>query len=139
MPAAERAGAGRIRQVRVGKTYYVPFVVTDYAPQPSERMRLTARVHFISPSGKVLFTAANFSEALAPDVRSPSVIVLNPVMEMDFDPDDPPGTYTMRVTITDHVHLTYAKAEEQFQLIRGTGAEGKAAKKPATASRSEAR
>ena len=74
-------------------------------------MNLTAHVRLISPTGKTLFVAAKFSETLAPDPRSPSVIVLNPVMDLALDSDDLPGTYTIRVTVTGHIHSTYAKAE----------------------------
>ena len=137
MPEADRAGAGRIRRVTPGKKYYLPFVVTDYPWQASERMTLTAHVRFISPAGKILFESPTFSRTIAPDPRSPSVIVLNPVMDVTFDPDDLPGTYTIRVTVTDHVHSAYAKADEQFQLIQGTREE--AVNTPATASRTEPR
>ena len=129
MPEAGRAGSGRIRKATRGKKYYVPFVVTDYAALPSERMYLTAHVRLVSPTGKTIFVAAKFSEALAADPRSPSVIVLNPVMDYTFDEDDVPGTYTIRVTVTDHVHSTYARAEEQLQLIEETGDEGDAGQK----------
>ena len=128
MPAADRPGAGRLRQLIPGKKYYLPIVVTDYAFPASEQMYLTAHVRFISPTGKILFGAAKVSGALAPDPRSPSVIVLNPVMDITSDPSDPLGTYTVRVTITDHVHSTYARAEEQFQLVPEPSAESRAGK-----------
>jgi hypothetical protein len=128
MPAADRPGAGRLRQLVPGKKYYLPFVVTDYPWPASEQMNLTAHVRFISPAGRILFGAAKFSETIAPDPRSPSVIVLNPVMDITSDPGDPLGTYTVRVTITDHIHSVFAKAEEQFQLVPEAGAESKAGK-----------
>jgi len=128
MPAADRQGAGRIRQLATGKKYYLPFVVTDYPYPATEKMNLTTHVHFISPAGKTLLAAGKFSENIGADPRSPSVIVLNPVMDVTFDATDLPGTYTLRVTITDHVHSTYAKAEEQFQLVQGADAGSKAAK-----------
>ncbi len=136
-PAADRPGTGRLRQVTPGKKFYLPFVVSDYPYPVSEKMNLTTHVRFISPTGKTLLAAGKFSETIGADPRSPSVIVLNPVMEATFDQDDPPGTYTIRVTITDHVHSTYAKAEEQFQLVKGTGVDGNAAKKAAAALRTE--
>lgn len=139
MPAAERAGSGRIRQVVPGKKYYLPFVVTDYEWPASEKMNLTAHVRFISPAGKTLFAAAKWSETIAPDPRSPSVIVLNPVMNLNFDSEDLPGTYTIRITVTDHIHSTYSKAEEHFQLVQGTNSEVKAAQKPAAAFRTESK
>ena len=139
MPEAGRAGAGRIRQATPGKKYYLPFVVTDYPWPASERMYLTAHVRLVSPAGKTLFVAAKFSGALGPDPKSPSVIVLNPVMDLTFDADDAPGMYTILVTVKDGVHSVYAKAEEQLQLIPGTSAAEEPARAPATGAPTEAR
>jgi hypothetical protein len=130
MSAADRSNAGRFRELIPDKKFFVPFVVTDYASQSSEKMNLTAHVRLIGPDGKTKFDEPVLSSAIAPDPRSPRVIVLNPVMEITFDTTDPPGTYTVRVTITDHVHSAYAKAEEQFQLILAENPKGEAAKKP---------
>ena len=138
-PAANRPGTGRIRQVTIGKKYYLPFVVTDYDWPASERMTLTAHVRLISPDGKIQYECPTFSRTIFADPRSPSVIVLNPVMDYTFESSDLPGTYTIRVTVTDHVHSAYAKAEEQFQLVQGTSAEGEVGKTPATASQTKPR
>ena len=121
MPAAERPNAGRIRQVTRDKKFYAPFVVTDYAFPVSEKMDLTAHIRFLSPQGKVLLESPTFSETIGADPRSPHTIVLNPVMDITFDSGDLPGTYTFRLAIVDHVHSTYAKAEEKIELIQATG------------------
>ena len=39
-------------------------------------------------------------------------------MDITFDSTDIPGTYTFRLTIVDHVHSTYAKAEEKLELVQ---------------------
>jgi len=132
MPAADRPNAGRFRELIPDKKFYLPFVVTDYPFSASERMDLTAHVRLISPDGKTKFDAPRLSGAIAPDPRSPSLIVLNPVMDITFDTSDPPGTYTIRVTIKDHVHSAYAKAEEQFQFILAKRQKGELAKEPAS-------
>jgi hypothetical protein len=115
-PATEKPGTGRLRQVTPGTKIYVSFVVTDYTFPVSERMNLTHHVRFVKPNGKVLDIPPT-SATIQADPRSPSVIVLNPVLDITFDPDDNPGTYTFSVLIIDHVHSTYAKAEEQLDLI----------------------
>ena len=121
MPAAEKPNAGRIRQVTRDKKISVPFVVTDYPFPVSEKMDLTAHIRFLSPQGKVLLESPTFSETIGADPRSPHTIVLNPVMDVAFDSRDLPGTYTFRLTIVDHVHSTYAKAEEKIELIQTNG------------------
>jgi len=131
MPAADRPGAGRFREVTRDKKLYVPFVVTEYAFPASEKMDLNAHIRFISPTGKILFDHPSFSTSIRPDPRSPHTIVLNPVLDITFDSNDVPGTYTLRVTITDNVHSTYAKAEEKIQLVPGKTESGEMGKSPA--------
>jgi len=118
LPAAERAGTGRIRRVTPGMKMYVPLVVTNYGFPASENMYLTAQVRLSNPDGKTLFDVPKMSGAISPDPRSPSVIVLNPLLDLTFDTKDRPGRYTIQVTITDHFHSTSATAEETFELIQ---------------------
>ncbi len=83
----------------------------DYAWPASEKMDLTT--HAVQLRSCLLSEAAR--QTVGPDPRSPSCIVRNSGY---FDSSDLPGAYTIRVTITDHVHSVYAKAEEKFQLIQ---------------------
>jgi hypothetical protein len=77
----------------------------------------------------LIICSSEVISTIAPDPRSPSVIILNPVVDVTFGPDDLPGTYTIRMTMTDHGHSAYAKTEEQFQLMPEKSAE---TKRPAT-------
>jgi len=131
MGAADRSGAGRLREVPPNKKFYLPVVVSNYCYTASEKMHLIAHVRIFSPDGKAIFDQRRISGAIGPDPRSPSTIVLNPVVDITFDSHDLPGTYTIRVTIRDNVHSTYAKAEEQFQLIQEKQDSGTAARTPA--------
>jgi hypothetical protein len=141
LPAADRPSAGRIRQVTRDKKIYAPFVVTDYPFPVSEKMDLTAHIRFLSPQGKVLQERPTFSETIGADPRSPHTIVLNPVTDFTFDSSDLPGTYTFRLTVVDHVHSTYAKAEEKIELIQAKGKteSGELDKSPAVVHTSGAR
>ena len=121
LPAADRPSAGRIRRVTRNQKIYVPFVVTDYPFPVSEKMKLTAHIRLLSPQGKVLLDNPTFSETIGADPRSPHIIVLNPVMDVTFDSSNLFGTYTFRLSVVDHVHSTYAKAEEKIELIEAKG------------------
>ena len=116
LPATEKPRAGRIQKVTPGTKIYVSFVVTDYNFPVSESMNLTYHTRFVKPNGKVLDIPPT-SATVGADPRSPSVIVLNPVLDITFDSDDSPGTFTFSVLIIDHVHASYAKAEEHLDLI----------------------
>ena len=131
MSAPDRSSAGRLREVPPNKKFYLPVVVSEYAYETLERMNLTAHIRVNAPNGRVIFDQPSFSGAIAPDPRSPHIIVLNPVMDITFDSSDLPGTYTVRVTVRDNVHSTYAKAEEQFQLLQEKQGSGTAARAPA--------
>lgn len=131
MPAADRPGAGRFHQATRDKKLFVPFVVTEYPFPSSEKMDLTAHIRFISPQGKILLDKPVFSETVGSDPRSPHTIVLNPVMDIAFDSNDVPGTYTLRLAIVDHVHSNYAKAEEKVELLPGKSDGGEASNSPA--------
>jgi hypothetical protein len=119
LPSADKPGAGRMRQVAPGKTFHVAFVVTDYRYPASESMDLRGHIRVVSPQGKVVHEEAKFSEITGADPRSPSVIVMNPVMDITFESKDLPGKYTFGVTIVDHIHSSYAKAEEPIELVQG--------------------
>jgi hypothetical protein len=121
LPAADRPSAGRIRRVTRNQKIYVPFVVTDYPFPVSEKMNLTTHIRLLSPQGKVLLDNPTFSETIGADPRSPHIIVLNPVMDVTFDSSNLFGTYTFRLSVVDHVHSTYAKAEEKIELIEAKG------------------
>lgn len=137
MPAAEQSNAGRIRRVTRDKKIYVPFVVSEYPYPVTEKMDLIAHIRFISPTGKVLLESPKFSENVGVDPRSPQTIVLNPVMDMAFDARDVPGTYTLRMTIMDRVHNTYAKAEEKIELVQDKVETGDKGETPAVVPTSE--
>jgi hypothetical protein len=121
LPPADRPSAGRIRRVTRNQKIYVPFVVTDYPFPVSEKMNLTTHIRLLSPQDKVLLDNPTFSETIGADPRSPHIIVLNPVMDVTFDSSNLFGTYTFRLSVVDHVHSTYAKAEEKIELIEAKG------------------
>ena len=77
---------------------------------------MTHHFRFVKPDGKVVDFQPT-SATIAADPRSPSVIVLNPLLSFTFDADDDPGEYSLSVIVIDHIHSTYAKAEEHLDVI----------------------
>jgi hypothetical protein len=113
---AERAVSGRKRTLEIDTRYLLPAVVTDYTPD-SKQILFTADYEMLGPGGKVYFQKTAFSSAQAYDPKSPSVIVLNPVLNLTFDKNDTPGKYTIRITVKDHLKGTVSRAEEQVTLV----------------------
>lgn len=124
-PPSERGGdRERLRSVSKGKTIYLPVIATGYKPSESGRINFTADLEIVSPNGKVT-AFKKCCSANRGDPRTPGLVVLNPVLHIVFDPDDPPGTYTARATVTDGSRT--ATARESFRVQTGTGTEREAA------------
>jgi hypothetical protein len=138
LPAAERAKSGRFHQVPTGKKFFFPFVVTDYPYPATEKTDLSAHIRVLSPAGRVLLDQPAYSQTVTADPRSPHTIVLNPVMDITFDPKDTPGVYTFRLTVVDRVHATYSKAEEKLEIVPPSKESGETVKTPAAVAPSEA-
>jgi len=113
---AERAVSGRKRTLEIDTKYLLPSVITDYAPD-SKQILFTSDYEILGPDGTIHFQKTALSSAQAYDPRSPSVIVLNPVMNLTFDKNDTPGKYIIRITVTDHLKGTVSRAEEQVTLV----------------------
>ncbi len=125
MPPGERGGdRGRLRIVSKGEKVYFPVVVTGYKLSGTGPTNVNVVLEFVPPSGKG-FTIRS-SGALAPkDNRTPGLLVLNPVAEVVFEPNDPAGTYTARARVTGDAGT--ATASESFRVQAGTGKEKVAA------------
>jgi hypothetical protein len=115
-PSIPRPMVGQIQQVRPGVKFYVPFAVTNYR-FPNENMNLTAQVRISDPKGTTLVEVPKVSTAVRRDPRSPDVIILNPVLDLEFDEADPRGTYMIRVVISDLAHNITASAEAAVLLV----------------------
>jgi hypothetical protein len=113
---AERAVSGRKRSLEIDTKYLLPSVVTDYTPD-SKQIEFTSDYEILGPGGKIIFSKTEFAAAQAYDPKSPSVIVLNPVMNLTFDKDDTPGKYIIRITVKDHLKGAVSRAEEQITLV----------------------
>ena len=124
-PPGERGGdVGRLRTVAKGTKIYLPIIATGFKPAESGRLNLAAELEVVSSDGKAS-ALKKCCSAIRGDPRSPGVAVLSPVIEMIFNTDDPPGTYTARVTVTDGT--SSATASETFLVQAGAAA----AKEPA--------
>jgi hypothetical protein len=118
--------AGRMRTVTVGQKIYVPVVVTGLKTTDIGPQGIVADFQFVAPGGKVLQDAKNCCRAANQlDPRTPGLIVLNPVLDMESEPGDPLGTYELRATVTYRGQT--ASASEKFVLRPGAGAKPMAA------------
>ena len=119
-PPGERGGdIGRLRTIAKGMKIYLPIIATGFKPAESGKLDLAAVLEIVAPDGKAT-AVKQCCSAIRADLRSPGVAVLNPVIDMIFETDDPPGTYTARVTVTDGASA--ATASEAFLVQAGAAA-----------------
>jgi hypothetical protein len=111
--------AGRLRSVTVGQKVFLPVIVTGLKTADFGQPGIVADVQFVSPDGKVMFDGRKCCGANRGDPRTPGLVVLNPVLDLTFDPGDPIGTYEIRATVT-YGSLT-ASTSEKFVLVAGAG------------------
>ena len=111
--------AGRLRSVTVGQKVLLPVIVTGLKMADFGRPGIVADMQFVSPDGKVMFDGRKCCGANRGDPRTPGLVVLNPVLDLTFEPGDPMGTYGIRATVT-YGSLT-ASASEKFVLVAGGG------------------
>ena len=110
----QAAKSGRLHKLSLGKKYYFPVVVTGIEALPSRGFPYTADLEFVSPKGKVNLLK-NCSKADFGDARTPDLVVLNPVIDVEFDSSDPLGRYTVRATVTNGTHS--ASSSASFRLV----------------------
>ena len=110
----ERAGKGRLSEVKRNQLLYLPIVVTFDEPQDIERLGLVADIQITRPNGTVL-DLPNCCMTRGMDPRSPTTVVLQPVVEYTLNSSDRNGEYRVRVVMNDG--KTTFIAEETFQLI----------------------
>jgi hypothetical protein len=111
--------AGRLRSVTAGQKLFVPIIVTGLKTADFGRPGIVADMQFVSPDGTVMFDGRKCCGASRGDPRTPGLVVLNPVLDLSFEPGDPIGTYEIRAIVT-FGNLT-ASASEKFVLVAGGG------------------
>jgi hypothetical protein len=112
-PAKRRGDVGRARTVTKGVKFYLPIVATFSQSQVGRRIALAADLEIIAPGGKVQkLPSCCFADRVDP--RVPTTIVLNPVLDITFEPTDPSGEYRVRARINNGVETVVA--DEIFRL-----------------------
>jgi hypothetical protein len=101
-PATQRgADAGRLREIPTGMKVHLPIVVTNLPPLTDRGLQLDADIEFLGPEGQVLWTRKSCCKRVVRDVPQGQSVALDPVPNVQFEPNDTPGTYSVRVVVND--------------------------------------
>ncbi|MEP7067610.1 MAG: hypothetical protein ABI789_00155 [Usitatibacter sp.] len=115
----------RVKVATTGKKVYFPIVVSGLRPPEHGEIRLVGDFEILAPDGKAIVSAkqcCKFTITDHPEFRS---AVLGPVFDLTFDPGDPKGSYTVRVSVTDGTrtvtgteHFQYGSASASAPAVQ---------------------
>ena len=106
-----------LKEVPANKKVHFPIVVGGLLPPQQGEVKLVADVEFFGPDGKSVGAArqcCRFTITNRPDFRS---VMLAPTMNLELEPGDKKGAYTVRVSVTDGSQS--ASTSETFQFVDG--------------------
>jgi hypothetical protein len=118
-PANRRAGVGHLKSVTRGEKIYFPLIATFSESQAGKKIMLLGELELVTPDGNVkqlkLDGAETCCTANQVDPNAPTTIVLNPVLDIEFDANDLSGKYKLRAKISNGKETVVA--EETFDLM----------------------
>lgn len=109
-----------LKEVPVGKKVHFPILVQGLRPPQQGVVKLVADVEFFAPGGKsigAMRQCCHFTITNRPDFRT---AMLGPTTNLELEPGDMNGAYTVRVSVTDGSQVV--SASETFQFTGGKSA-----------------
>lgn len=93
-----------------GETAYTAVIVTGYTRDAKGRLDLDAGFRFFDHTGKLLFRRDAYAKTKQHVVRKSGFIMLDPALDIGFDPQDPAGNYLLEFEVNDNIshHRTVA-------------------------------
>jgi hypothetical protein len=116
-PASQRGDTGRLREVPTGMKVHLPIVVTHLPPLAERGLHLDADIEFLGPQGQVLWTRKSCCQKVVRDTAQGHAVALEPVPNVQFEPNDTSGTYSVRVVVNDGQRT--ATTVETFRFGQG--------------------
>lgn len=132
-PADRGGDSGRLRTVHVGKKVFFPIIATGVeAPGAGTTTQLFADLELLAPNGKVVASVKKCCSAVVRGVTD-TAFSLGPVVDVELEPNDPTGTYTVKARVTDGTQTVAATETFQYDGPTAKAAASPAASKSGTA------
>jgi hypothetical protein len=134
-PADRGGDSGRLRTVHAGKKIFFPIIATGVeAPGAGKTAQIFADLELLAPTGKVVANVKKCCSAVIRGVTdTDTAFSLGPVVDVELEPDDPTGTYTVKARVTDGTQTVAATETFQYDGPAANAAPSPAASKPEAA------
>lgn len=99
-----------------GETAYTAVIITGYSRNSNGRIDLAAGFRFHDQNGKVLFRRDAYAHAQKFLAAESGFIMLDPALDIGFDPQDPPGKYLLSFSVVDNISQRRTQAEAYLTL-----------------------
>lgn len=118
-PAKRRSAAGQLSTVSRGEKIYFPLIAVFSESQAGKKITLLGELELVTPDGKVKSLKLDGTESCCSanqvDPQAPSTVVLNPVLDIEFDANDLSGKYRLRAKISNGKQTVVS--EQTFTLM----------------------
>jgi hypothetical protein len=116
-----RNSAGRkvvipqIKEIDLGRTAYISFIVTGYTLDDHRSPDVTVDVSILQRDGEVFFEKEAYAAIQGGPAAPKGLLMADPTLEMDLDLEDLPGTYGILVVV--HDRISGRKAQGGYALL----------------------
>jgi hypothetical protein len=131
MPAPQEVYPPSLKEVPASRKVHFPILVGGLRPPEQGEVTLVGDIEFFGPDGRSIGGArqcCRFTITNRPDIRT---AMLGPTMNLEWEPSDKKGAYTVRVSVTDGSQTAASSLTIQY----GGGSSAASRQAPAAAPR----
>src|SRR5207249_1740366 len=105
----------QIREIALGRTAYISFIVTGYALGERKIPDLAVDVSILQRDGAVFFEKESYAVVRESPASPRGLLMADPTLELDLQAEDLPGTYGIRAVVRDRI--SGKKAQAGYALL----------------------
>jgi len=92
----------RVKEARFNQMVHAGIVISGFGIDSSSKVDFVVGVEIIAPNGAVFLKDERFAVHKG-QFKGKGIIMANKVLDMEFEPNDPVGAYTIKATIIDNI------------------------------------
>ncbi len=93
----------RIKEAKYNQMVHAGFAVTGFSKGADSKVDFIVAVQVLAPDGSVLLQENKWAVHTNKVIIDKGVIIADPVLDMEFEPNDPAGNYKISAIVTDNI------------------------------------